>query len=424
MNILHTPVSYYQNITDTSSQTTVILYDYLTNPIPSAEQQLRIVRSVNDNTTLKQAKAKLPYITPSGTFSHRDDASLITFSGLIQIDMDRKDNLHHPNWESIPPILKDDPHIAYVGRSSSGGSYWGLIPIAHPDRLVEHWEALHHRFSTLYNINLDPCTKTLSQPRYYAYDTQSHLNPQAVTFAQVMESKPVPPPPPHPARKVSTVTDRSKFDTYVSAICEARVDITGDRKQWICVGESIKAELGDDGMDAFIDICQFSPLFDEGECRKAYRSLKPTQMTLGTFFYLCHKHNIQPEEYRPRTRVHRPLRKPITEARQTVTPPAPTWVNTIPLIARWTQDIKPEEVEVDDELPTEDPTPHWSASKAFVAPNGYLYIETPPLCTTLTVYTSISAYNNRTEIPKLVDRNTIDCSAMTALRINIKTLQL
>ncbi len=349
MNILNTPVSYYRNITDTSSQTTLILYDYLTTPIPSAEQQLRIVRSVKDKKTLDDEKAKLPYITPSGTFSRRNDASLITFSGLIQIDMDRKHNLHHPNWESVPTILKDDPHIAYVGRSSSGGSYWGLIPIAYPDRLVEHWEALRHRFITLYDINLDICTKTLSQPRYYAYDPHSHLNPQAVTFTQVIESKPVPAIPPHPARKVSTVTDRSKFDTYVSAICEAKVDITGDRKQWICVGESIKAELGDEGIEAYIDICQFSPLFDEGECRKAYRSLKPTQMTLGTFFYLCHKHGIQPEEYRPRIRVHRSRTSPAAEARQTVTPPAPTWVSTNPLIARWTQDIKPEEVEVDDD---------------------------------------------------------------------------
>ena len=466
-NILNSPVSYYKNIKDVTSQQTVILYDFLTKPIPSAEQQLKIVRSSADKKTLDEAKSRLPYITPAGTFSHRDDTSLITFSGLIQIDMDRKDNTEHPDWESVPIVLKDDPHIAYVGRSASGGSYWGLIPITDPDKRVEHWEALHHHFIIHYGIHLDPCTKPISQPRYYSFDPHAYLNPQAVTFTQVMTAKPAPAPP-HPVHAASNQTDRTKFDTYVRAICEARVDITGDRKQWIRVGEAIKAGMGDDGLDAFIDICKFSPLFDEADCHKAYRSLKPTKVTISTFYYLCHEHGVQPDEYKPRIRVYRPKQKNFTAPRPTA--PSPAWVITKPRIASWLYDtdsyVKPPKVEVEAPYSLEGASPHpppvpikyaepppiallhgveecspvtsqrldddrphvpftMSGIKkitALLSGDNRLFIDTPPSYHTFTVYSSIEAYNTRSERPTFIAKDEVDGQDFTVVFIELNRL--
>lgn len=467
MNILHTPVSYYTKIKDVTSQQTVILHDFLTKPDPRADLQLKKVRAATDKDTIDKLKASLPYITPSGTFSYRNDISLISYSGLLQIDMDRKDNPHHPDWEALPTILKDDPHVAYIGLSASGRSYWGLIPIQHPERHREHWEAISQDFSTKYSIILDDCTSVLSQPRYYAYDSQAYVNTEATTYTQLLSPPPAPQPQTHPTPVPRSLDDRTKFDRYVRAICEARIDITGNRKQWIIVGEAIKSELGDSGMEVFIDICQFSPLYDEEECRKAYRSLKPGQgnlktapVTIASFYHYCHEHGIRPEEYQPSVRIKRPIRKHAIEASPTGTPPPASWVFTKPRIAPWlykteSYSTSPEvKMEASDPVVTpvpvavsevtntaslhgveacrpsisqhpDDDRPHvpfnLSGIKkitALLSADHRLFIDTPPSYHTFTVYSSIEAYNTRSERPTFIAKDEVDGQGFTVVFID------
>jgi hypothetical protein len=248
------------------------------------------------------------------------------------------------------------------------------------------------------------------------------------------------------------------------------VDITGDRKQWIRVGEAIKAGMGDDGLDAFIDICKFSPLFDEADCHKAYRSLKPTKVTISTFYYLCHAHGVQPYEYKPRIRVYRPKHTHITAPRPTA--PSPDWVIKKPRIASWLYDtdscVKPPKVEVEaqDSLeraipPTasihmndpepspiailhgveaftpvtsqhlDDDRPHipftMSGIKkitALLSADGRLFIETPPSYDTFTVYSSIEAYNTRSERPIFIAKDEVNGHGFTVVFIELNHLMI
>jgi hypothetical protein len=62
---------------------------------------------------------------------------------------------------------------------------------------------------------------------------------------------------------------------------------------------------------------------------------------------------------------------------------------------------------------------------AYVSENGTLYIPTPPDgCTTYTVYSSVEAYNKRSEIPTFEPLQSVDISEMKQVFINLKTLMI
>ena len=64
-------------------------------------------------------------------------------------------------------------------------------------------------------------------------------------------------------------------------------------------------------------------------------------------------------------------------------------------------------------------------STVFVDVDGVLYIPTPPERKTYyTIYTSISAYNNRSEIPTMKKYQTIDTSCMIQKHIDMNTLTI
>ena len=79
------------------------------------------------------SKKKLPCFTASGTFSRRAAKNLIAHSGLIQLDLDGKDN---PDWsvEDMREIVEADPHTRFAAISPSGDGIKALIRIpANPD---------------------------------------------------------------------------------------------------------------------------------------------------------------------------------------------------------------------------------------------------------------------------------------------------
>ncbi len=62
---------------------------------------------------------------------------------------------------------------------------------------------------------------------------------------------------------------------------------------------------------------------------------------------------------------------------------------------------------------------------AYIATNGTLYIPTPPCCrVTYTVYSSVEAYNKRSELPTFVPFQSVDIAGMKEVFINLKTLKI
>ena len=118
----------------------------------------------------KSAKDAMPYITISGTFSQRNNDSLIQHSNALQIDLDGGDN---PTWtaEQMKETLAGDPYIYSAGISLSGDGVKGvaLIP-ANTDQHLDSFLTIQAHFRDTYGLNMDDATKDISRPCFVWHD--------------------------------------------------------------------------------------------------------------------------------------------------------------------------------------------------------------------------------------------------------------
>ena len=105
MNFQEIEISVYRGVRDTTGHKSS-LYDFLSYVDKDVIEELR---STNDPLRKKQIKLSLPQATISGVFSpSRSAENLVSHSGLICVDIDRKDNLHISNFDSlIGDVLRD-----------------------------------------------------------------------------------------------------------------------------------------------------------------------------------------------------------------------------------------------------------------------------------------------------------------------------
>lgn len=151
------------------------------------KEKIDAIRMMEDKKSRDDAKALIPAITPSGTFTKRDEAHLIKHSGLIQFDIDYKGNEHIDNFEELTHEIGNLPYISYCGFSASGYGIWGLVPIAFPEKHKLHLQALKNVFKQ-FGIKCDTAPSNVASLRGYSYDDNAHVNHRAEIFTQI--SKP------------------------------------------------------------------------------------------------------------------------------------------------------------------------------------------------------------------------------------------
>lgn len=152
------------------------------------KEQIDFIRQLEEKSDRDKNKALLPSITPSGTFTQRNEKHLIKHSGLVQIDIDWKGNEHIDNFEEIPQEVGNLPYIAYCGYSASGYGFWCLVPIAYPDKHKLHLQALKNVFSG-YGIKVDNAPSNVASLRGYSYDDNAYINHSAQVFTQIAKTQ-------------------------------------------------------------------------------------------------------------------------------------------------------------------------------------------------------------------------------------------
>jgi len=146
--------------------------------------EIDLIRSLTQKSDRDAKKALLPSITPSGTFTYRNERSIIKHSGLVQIDIDYKGNEHIDNFEDIPKEISKLPYIAYCGYSASAYGFWCIIPIAYPEKHKLHLQALKNIFKQ-FDIKVDTAPSNIASLRGYSYDDNAYINHTAEVFTQI-----------------------------------------------------------------------------------------------------------------------------------------------------------------------------------------------------------------------------------------------
>ena len=139
-------ITYFKGpISNTEAATDISLLEYFEQvEIGGWKDTFEEINAIEDKDARKKAKGKkMPYITPSGTFSEHTGTALKEHSGVIAIDIDGQD---HPDFNAITvvkeKILPGDTEgrfIAYHRSVSpnSGVLYAFVDPTKHLEGFLE-----------------------------------------------------------------------------------------------------------------------------------------------------------------------------------------------------------------------------------------------------------------------------------------------
>jgi hypothetical protein len=247
------------------------------------------IREISDKKKRDRLKSTLPAITPSGQFSYRSNNNLIKHSGLIQFDIDWKDNQHIANYEALKTEICKIVNVTYVGLSVSGRGYWGLIPIKYPEKHKSHFKALTRRFAD-YGLQLDDKPSNVASLRGYSFDPKGYVNHDAKVFTALESDQQL------PSHTFNYELNRSNdIEQLIAAIKKSHTDITDGYDNWLSIGFALADEFGEGGRSYFHEVSQFHPEYSVRKTDQQFTHCLRSDgkgVTIASFFHLCKQRGI------------------------------------------------------------------------------------------------------------------------------------
>ena len=179
-------VTIFRNIKETSVPFHKDVLDILVRIKDGKSKDLvRKIRLEKDKDTRNKFKQDLPAICFSGTFSKRDDGSLLKHSGLICLDFDNFPT--HAEMLAKKEVLSADQYTFSVFVSPSGNGLKVLVKIPeNPDKHKAYFNALE----LYYNCSeFDKTSKNISRVCYESYDPTIFVNLNSHIWNQIDEGE-------------------------------------------------------------------------------------------------------------------------------------------------------------------------------------------------------------------------------------------
>ncbi|GAB3949963.1 hypothetical protein GCM10028805_27220 [Spirosoma harenae] len=294
--VLNVEVSCFANYNTAGNPKPVNLYTWLTNS--KYREKVELIRQLTDKFKRDEVKATLPAITPSGVFIYRQASDLVHHSGVLQFDIDLKDNPRIRNYADLKTQIAKLPFVAYCGLSVSGTGYWGLVPIAYPEWHNKHFDALKRVFA-YYGIIIDNKPRNVASLRGYSYDPDAYFAEKVMLFDIYDEPRPGSTRDFAPSNNANT--ERERVESCIREIRRRSIDITSGYNYWYAIGCDLASSFGEGGREYFHVISQFNPEYNPANCDRQYshclRSYKEVQ--LKTFFSRCRDAGINWKEITP-----------------------------------------------------------------------------------------------------------------------------
>lgn len=284
--ILNTEVSLYVNYTEPYSDDTISLLDWLT--ADGYKNEIMEIRKCKSVDKVKSLKKHLPAITPSGVFyPKRTSDTLKVHSGFICVDIDSKQNPNIQDWNAAKKSLQKCKNIAYTGLSASGKGIFVLIPIAYPDRHIEHFYAIEYYFLEEHSIHIDTACKNKDRLRGISYDDDAYFNHNADPMFTCLQSANL-----GSLRRDNPQPDSNTVKKILNEVLSLKTDITESYRDWFSIGCVIANTYGETGREMYHDVSRLSPKYKQAECDKQYSAcLKtPYSYTVGTLIHLLNKY--------------------------------------------------------------------------------------------------------------------------------------
>lgn len=280
MSVLNIDISKFDNVMNIDSPINFNLLQWLSDD--SNKDEILKIRTLSGEA-YKAHKKKLSGITPSGIFNRRCEAGLIEHSGLIQFDIDAKDN--PGNMGELKKKIKLIPYVAYLSFSTSGKGLWGIIPIKYPDQHKAHFRAIEKAFNKA-GITIDRAPSNVASFRFKSYDAEAYFNHNSETFPYLAEEQ---------KKQSSGKDNRTKVEELITKIQHNHIDITDGYETWLKIGFALAEEFRESGRIYFHQVSQWHPEYDTQECDKQFTNcLKSNRngISIASFFHVCKQYGI------------------------------------------------------------------------------------------------------------------------------------
>ncbi len=279
-------ISKFNSCMDTNPASEMTVKHFCLNIINGRfAEDITKLRTISDKQQRDDIKKTLPAVTPSGTFSQRNNVSLIKHSGFMCVDVDAKHNPTIKDWEAFRNSLAGYDYTYFVALSASGKGVFILIPIAYPHRHGQTFDALKQDFADI-GITIDIICRGVSWLRIVSYDPDAVLNPDAKVYDRYI----VPPPPPKP-----TESNGSALVYLLKKIIRSQTDITSNYFDWLEIGRALHNELGaTNGRAWFHSISQFYGDYSKEKADRQFNAIEksPGRATEATIYEIAKQHNI------------------------------------------------------------------------------------------------------------------------------------
>lgn len=237
-------------------------------------------------------KKKLPAFCPGAVLNTRSSEvktseKIKYVTGLMQFDIDGKDNKHVTDFAQLRDAIFTSEHVAFCSLSTSGDGVWGLILVKDHDDYLAHFRQLKTDFKWAFNIQLDSSKGgNPTDLRFYSYDPNAKLRIEPKLYSRKrIERKRV-------IHKVKTNNPTTLIDQVPELIRTANhkgLDIAPDYETYIRCGFALANEYGEQGRELFHLLCQPHSDYDSRKTDRQYSDcLKANNgsITIGTLIYL------------------------------------------------------------------------------------------------------------------------------------------
>lgn len=287
-------------------------------------QRLADAQKVGDSAEVQRlenykrtSKTNAPCVIPAGYYptTHTGD-SFCEPSGLVCVDIDRKENLHisPEQWGNLPRDIMCSPfgkYCAFIGESRSGwqyGGYFLLVPITGADDFKQRYAAIARHFERC-GLMVDKQAANMNHCRALTIQdsaSRGEFDPLPISNndAQPYPVKYAPPSPKRARNFVQyTHNNAAEFERVQRCceyLCTYGVVITDDFSEWTRCAFAFAAEFGAAGEELFLKIAELSPKFRESENAYKWRNAMNTntgRVGIATFWYMVKRAGIDIKQF-------------------------------------------------------------------------------------------------------------------------------
>ncbi len=256
-------------------------------------ERLRLMVAKGDKEGYTAAKRRLPAVSLSGTVFTRDasvpiEQRLEAHSGLLQADLDRKDNKQLQDMETVKEQLRADPYVAAFFVSPSGEGLKCLIRIeADVTKHAASFAAVEKHFLDRYGLQIDRSTKDPLRLCFVSHDPMPWLNPDARILPPLAATT--------PSKPSGRMPDcwRPPVDTSAGELLEMLCYIPPkpDYDDWLRISSAVWTVLPmEEGTRLLM---QWSPEEKPGEYAEKWKA-RLKQIGVGTLVHYAQQYGFDP----------------------------------------------------------------------------------------------------------------------------------